>query len=171
MKKQNFYFVVFLCLIFSTFIITSCSSDDDADNVVKNSFVYKTKEYPIEGAYAYQVSEKKYELGFYSEGISYEAIKEDGSSDAVGNIVLLSIKHTGDKLRTGDFDLWDCEANGMFINLDFKTGDYDLRSNPKSGIIKISENGNNTIIQYNLNLENGEVLKGEYRGIINYKND
>lgn len=155
MNKKHSYLILSLCLCLTTIFFVGCDKDDDSIPPLSNAFSFRGQNYNTVGGYAQNSGNGKFELGFFTENLSFDIIKGNEQSNAIGSFALMFIAQSGNQLQNGTFDLESASANSLFLNFNFGTGTPGLRINPESGTITIGGSGNTRTVNYELTLEGG----------------
>ena len=170
MKSLTGVFLVSLLLL-------SCKKDDTTET--KNYLKIDGIEYNLSaGSLRNYGNSNGYEgyntdLHLYSKGVTYK----DGSYSGKGHIICFYMSSTnGDELDIAEYALSSKKPYpiGTFnygyyqINMDFEDEDCDFDSDIEDGIVSVSIKGSEYTITINCINEDGERVRGFYRGKLDY---
>jgi len=175
MKNFNFKTVLYSLIYLAVFTITSSCNDDEETLTPQNIITFNGITYATPGAYALTLTLQSgssapddIELAFYTEGVSYDIIKNGSNTSLKGTIILIKL---GSSTLEGTHQIAIGEAD-FIIDGDFSS-EQDLKSNliqsNGQGTVTVTKNGNDYSVQYTIPYAEGELV-GTYTGSIEKRN-
>lgn len=181
MKNFNFKTILY-SIIFLTVLTTlpSCNNDEEettpTPTTPQNIITYKGTTYVTPGAYALTLErgtsepdDDDIELAFYTEGLSYDILKEGSSTSLQGSTILIELDSP---TLEGTHQVAVGKAD-FVIDGDFSS-EQDVKSklieSNGQGTVTVTKNGDEYSVEYTIPYEEGELV-GTYTGSIEKRDD
>lgn len=172
---------IILLIFFFSFVILSCSENNDNSNAVDvtNVMTIDEDQFTIESAVyeKFDVENGIYNFGliFLSEGIGYNESEE--RIIGTGSLILIDLYTSNEsELAPGTYRFIDTYESNPFTctfasavkNIDTETLEEDQIENQidaVSGVVRVIGTGNNQVVEVELIDINGKELSANYKGI------